>query len=194
MKVACSVRWGAAGKGLAYANTSPAAYPARAGVIGPFRIVTVREMRIAELSKNDHPPTVDFDTRELLAVKVARAVREGAVGKGPHPEAPRRRPTSRHVRFGGGPSEKDQHQLAPRRRPTLPFGGFGKGPSEKDPYCGHLTGGLLHSKGGPPQQCGGPTRPNAGSRKATGNRDDRAVPSAAVPYNWPDTGECLARK
>jgi hypothetical protein len=28
------------------------------------------------------------------------------------------------------------------------FGGFGKGPTEKDPYCGHLTGGLLHSVGG----------------------------------------------
>jgi hypothetical protein len=35
---------------------------------------------------------------------------------------------------------------------------------------------------------------NAGGRKATGNRDDKAVPPAAVPYNWPDTGECLARK
>ncbi|MEU3343109.1 group II intron maturase-specific domain-containing protein, partial [Streptomyces sp. NPDC006668] len=35
---------------------------------------------------------------------------------------------------------------------------FGKGPSEKDPRHGHLVGGLLHSEGGPPQQCGGPTR------------------------------------
>ncbi|MGB8199625.1 MAG: hypothetical protein WCF33_08020 [Pseudonocardiaceae bacterium] len=31
------------------------------------------------------------------------------------------------------------------------FGGFGKGPTEKDPYCGHLTGGLLHSEGGAAQ-------------------------------------------
>jgi hypothetical protein len=55
--------------------------------------------------------------------KRACPVRRGAVGKGPAP-------------------------LVPRRRPTLPFGGFGKGPTEKDPYCGHLTGGLLHSEGG----------------------------------------------
>jgi hypothetical protein len=53
----------------------------------------------------------------------ARPVRRGAVGKGPVP-------------------------LAPRRRPTLPFGGFGKGPTEKDPNHGHLAGGLFHSVGG----------------------------------------------
>jgi hypothetical protein len=62
-----------------------------------------------------------YDTGEPSAVNVACSVREGAVGKGPALRAPRWRPTS-------------------------PCGGFGKGPTEKDPYCGHLTGGLLHSE------------------------------------------------
>jgi transposase len=36
-----------------------------------------------------------------------------------------------HVRFGGGPSEKDPPQ-APRRRPTQPHAGFGERPAETD--------------------------------------------------------------
>lgn len=35
---------------------------------------------------------------------------------------------------------------------------------------------------------------NAGSRKATGNRDDGPLSPAAVSHNWPDTGSCPARK
>jgi hypothetical protein len=55
-------------------------------------------------------------TGEPVTGKLVRRVREGADGKGPALRAPHRRPTS-----------------------------LGKGPTEKDPYCGHLTGGLLHS-------------------------------------------------
>jgi hypothetical protein len=42
-------------------------------------------------------------------------------------------PETGHVRFGGGPSEKDQHQLAPRQRPTLQPAGFGPGAAGKGP-------------------------------------------------------------
>jgi hypothetical protein len=92
----------------------------------------VREMRDAETVLE-----IVHDTGEPSAVNAARSVREGADGKGPEPWAPRRRPTSHQVRFGGGPSEKDQlnWHLA---------GGL--------PYCTH------GSEGAPAQQCVGATR------------------------------------
>ena len=37
-------------------------------------------------------------------------------------------------------------------------------------------------------------KPMLAGRKATGNRDRRPLPSAAVSHNWPDTGGCPARK
>jgi len=35
---------------------------------------------------------------------------------------------------------------------------------------------------------------NAGGRKASGKRDIMITPPVIVSHNWPDTGECLARK
>jgi IS30 family transposase len=55
-----------------------------------------------------------------LLGKLARRVREGAVGKGPEPRAPRRRPTSPHVRCGGRAGETDQEQPW-HRAPVRPY-------------------------------------------------------------------------
>jgi hypothetical protein len=118
----------------------------RTGVIGPFRTVTVREMRVAGLSQR--PTTVGgFDTGKLLAVKVARAVWEGAVGKGPDQLAPRWRPTSPHAGCGRGPAGDDQwqhwhrtHRSTSPRRPSGPGRGVRRGcggsPSSDSPWPG----------------------------------------------------------
>jgi hypothetical protein len=133
----------------------------RTGVNGPLRTVTVREMRVAGLSQR--PTTVGgFDTGKLLAVKVARAVWEGAVGKGPDKQEPRWRPTSRSVRFGRGSSEKDQ--LIPRRRPT----------SLESLVCGASLARLLL-----------PCTPRPSSRDLPVFTQVRSVPRA----RHPDTGE-----
>jgi len=76
----------------------------------------------------------------------ARPVRRGAVGKGPAPLAPRRRPTLRARPVRRGAVGKGPAPLAPRRRPTLRHVRFGGGPWEKGLHCRYLASGLPDPK------------------------------------------------
>ncbi|MFI6986395.1 IS3 family transposase [Embleya sp. NPDC050154] len=73
-------------------------------------------------------------TGEPDAINVARPVREGAVGKGPAPRAPRRRPTSLPAGSGSGPGKRSG-----RKTGTAPRADFHRpSPDEAEQVIDHL--------------------------------------------------------